>query len=82
MEEHSNDGTPTTGKTDQRPSIDPLRRVWVPIEKRDAHGDFTFRTSDGEKYYRDEQGVIRHATVRQNGKMARKLRSLKRKAGR
>jgi hypothetical protein len=70
------------GATAQRPPIDPLRRVFVPIERRDSHGDLTFRTSDGEKYYRDEHGVIRHTTVRVNGKLAKKLRRMARKAER
>jgi hypothetical protein len=60
--------------TVQRPPIDPLRRVWVPVEKRDSHGDLTFHTSDGEKYYRDKNDVIHHATVRKNGKLAKKMR--------
>lgn len=39
--------------------IDPLRRVFVPTEKRMTDGRMTFRTSDSVKYVRDDKGVIR-----------------------
>jgi hypothetical protein len=58
----------------QKPTLDPLRRVFVPIEKRDVHGRWTFNTSDGERYTRDEHGVIRNIRVKVNGKVARKMR--------
>lgn len=60
------DGQPTEssldapGKSDQRPSIDPLRRVVVPIERPMLDGHFRFRTQDKRQYVRDAKtGVIR-----------------------
>lgn len=54
--------------------IDPLRRIWVPIEKRNTDGSWGFRTTDGERYRRDENGVIRSIAKKVNGKIARKER--------
>lgn len=41
--------------------IDPLRRVFVPIERINPHGVPVFRTMDGTRYYRDARGCIRRA---------------------
>lgn len=41
--------------------IDLLRRVFVPIEKRNVLGHWTFRTMDGKRYARDEHGAIHAA---------------------
>jgi len=60
------------------PALDPLRRVFIPIEKRNVHGVWTFETTDGERYLRDPNtGVIRSAVVKINGKLARKMRRKK-----
>lgn len=39
--------------------IDPLRRIFIPIEKRMTNGEMTFRTMDKEQYIRAANGVIR-----------------------
>lgn len=39
--------------------LDPLRRIFVPIEKRMTDGRLAFQTSDGEQYVRAQNGVIR-----------------------
>ena len=64
------------GKADQQPSIDPLRRVFVPIEKRTPAGTLVFRTSDKTLYFRASDGSIRHSTPKVNGKQARKMRRM------
>ena len=43
------------------PKIDPLRRVFIPIERRKLNGNWVFRTQDGQQYERDKHGVIRRA---------------------
>lgn len=43
---------------DKQP-IDPLRRVFVPNERRMSNGLLAFKTSDGEAYVRMEDGSIR-----------------------
>ena len=65
-----------------RRTIDPLKRVFVPIERRNAHGILTFRTSDGQEYYRNASGSIRTRFPKVNGKLARKLRAEARRANR
>lgn len=42
-----------------RPSLDPLRRVWVPVERRNLDGTWTFKTTDGRRYRRGADGAIR-----------------------
>lgn len=59
---------------DQGSSIDPLRRVFIPIEKRTANGTLVFRTHDHEMYARLGDGSIRRVTPKVNGKQARKQR--------
>lgn len=47
---------------DEQPTIDPLHRVFVPIEKRTASGDWRFRTTDNTRYTRHHPtGQIVHA---------------------
>jgi hypothetical protein len=46
------------GGRPKKQAIDP-RRVFIPVEKRNLDGSWVFRTLDGEKYRRDENGVIR-----------------------
>jgi hypothetical protein len=58
--------------------LDPLRRVLVPIEKRTANGTIVFRTTDKEVYFRHTDGSIRRASLKVNGKEARKARRLSR----
>lgn len=65
------DDVRTGSAADQRPAINPLRRVdaqlkamlnrvYVPIEKRQIDGSFRFRTSDKRRYERHPvTGVIR-----------------------
>ena len=72
------DTQPDDGNADQRPSIDPLRRVFVPIERKTANGTTVFRTTDGEVYMRHVDGSIRRSRPKVNGKIAKKMR---RKAG-
>lgn len=43
-------------------TIDPRRRVYVPIEKRMLDGNWRFRTEDKTRYTRDQHtGTIRRA---------------------
>lgn len=55
--------------------IDPLRRVFVPVEKRMSSGISVMRTLDGETYHRGTDGVIRSSMSRINGKLARKAKA-------
>jgi hypothetical protein len=59
MDAQPKGGTPATANTDQRTSIDPLRRVFVPIERRMSDGNFRFRTQDKQRYVRLANGQIR-----------------------
>ena len=61
-------------KTEKR-EIDLLRRVFVPIEKRTPNGTIVFRTTDKQVYCRLDDGSIRRATPKVNGKQARRLRA-------
>jgi hypothetical protein len=54
--------------------IDPLYRVFVPIEGRALDGTVTFRTTDREEYRRLPDGSIRLLRLKVNGKAARKAR--------
>jgi len=72
MDDQLKDGSATA--TDQRRPIDPLRRVFIPIEKRNSKGMLVFRTHDKQLYVRMENGSIRRATPKINGKEARKAR--------
>lgn len=56
------------------PKIDPLRRVFVPRETRTSNGTMVFRTTDGDVYARLEDGSIRRAAPKVNGKQARRNR--------
>lgn len=47
--------------TKQVPVEELRRRVFVPIERRNLDGTYTFRTSDKEKYIRLPNGQIRRA---------------------
>lgn len=53
--------------------INPLERIFIPIEKRTEAGTLVFRTSDKEVYACLEDGSIRRATPKQ-GKVARRKR--------
>jgi hypothetical protein len=59
---------------DKRP-IDPLRRVFIPIERRTSNGTTVFKTQDKMVYARLEDGSIRRAIPKVNGKHAKKLRA-------
>lgn len=54
--------------------IDPLQRVFVPIEKRMTNGNLTFQTTDHQRYIRSSDGSIRRSTPKVNGKDAKKAR--------
>lgn len=68
---------------DNKPSnkepLDPLRRMFVPIEKRMTNGNMTFQTLDKERYYRTSQGVILRVAPKVNGKKAKKERQRRRR---
>lgn len=64
-----------------RRNIDPLKRVFVPIEKRTSKGTLVFRTLDGDIYARLDDGSIRRARKKVNGKVARKQRAKARMHG-
>jgi len=72
MEEQLNDDTVSEKTLDQRPPIDPLRRVWVPIEKKMPDGNMLLRTTDKTVYIRLENGAIMRAQPKLRGKAARK----------
>ena len=71
MEEQLTDGA-VQETTDHKPSIDPLRRVFVPIERVTPNGTTVFGTHDREVYVRLEDGSIRRARLKLRGKAARK----------
>lgn len=84
MERQLNDDQVTT-PTGQRPvdqerPIDPLRRVFVPRETKTAKGTIVFRTHDDDVYLRLDDGSIRRAHPKVNGKLARRLRARVRKS--
>jgi hypothetical protein len=56
----------------KKPSIDPLRRVFVPIEHKTSRGTIVFRTTDNRMYARVVDGSIRRAIPKQRGKSARR----------
>lgn len=60
---------------EEKKDIDPLQRVFVPIEKKTADGTIIFRTTDNQVYHRLADGSIRRETPKINGKLARKLRA-------
>ena len=81
MEEHLKDGLVTQVIADQQPPIDPLRRVWIPVEKRTSAGTLVFRTSDKTLYFRAPDGSIRHSVPKVNGKESRRARGRLRSRG-
>lgn len=68
------DGQLDDGKADQQPPLHPLRRVFIPIERKTSAGTSVFRTTDNEMYCRADDGSIRSVNKKMNGKKARKLR--------
>ena len=66
----------------QTPSLDPLRRVFVPIERRTANGMLVFRTTDKRLYARLDNGSIRRAIAKVRGKAARRADKQARRAPR
>ena len=56
MDEHLKD---QTKNADQERPIDPLRREFVPIEKKNTDGTYSFRTKDKRQYRRMLNGEIR-----------------------
>ena len=61
-------------EADNATKIDPLHRVFVPIEGRNVRGQWTFRTMDRDEYYRDVNGCIRRKYPKVNCKEQKKLR--------
>lgn len=83
MDEQLNDPASSQDAANQQPpvdpirrdlQIDPLRRVWIPIERKTIMGQTTFSTHDKVVYGRLANGVIRRAIPKVNGKEARKAR--------
>jgi len=58
--------------------IDPLRRVWIPIEKKLPDGNMLFRTTDKTVYVRLQNGAIMRARPKLRGKAARKAERIAR----
>jgi hypothetical protein len=58
----------------EKPSLDLLRRVFVPIERRTVKGTLVFKTQDGDMYARLADGSIRRTHPKVNGKDARRAR--------
>ena len=58
--------------TPNKAPLDPLRRVWIPVEKRTTAGTLVFKTSDNTLYARLESGAIRRAHPKVKGKAARR----------
>ena len=54
-------------------TVDPRRRVFVPVEGKTSRGVWTFSTLDGKKYYRAPDGSIRNPG-KVNGKQAKRAR--------
>lgn len=55
------------------PMLDPLRRVFIPIEKRMLDGNWRFRTSDKERYTRNgTTGTVYRADPKPLNKHARR----------
>lgn len=52
----------TTAAQPKQIPLDPLRRVFVPIEKRMLDRDWRFRTLDGTRYTRNDKSgsITRH----------------------
>ena len=65
----------------QPPQLDPLRRVFVPLERRTSAGTIVFRTTDKELYCRVDEGMpmqrvnkkIRGKAARRASKIARRM---------
>lgn len=56
----------------EKPPLDPLRRVFVPVERRTPNGTTVFKTHDNRVYARLEDGSIRRAVRKARGKAARR----------
>ncbi len=66
----------------EKPIIDPLRRVFIPVEKRTSRGTIVFKTTDGRLYARVDEGMpMCRATPKIRGKKARALDKLARRKG-
>ena len=65
--------------SDQQSPINPLRRVFIPIEKRTSNGTIVFRTTDKQMYVRLADDSIRRATPKLRGKAARRADKLARR---
>lgn len=54
--------------------LNPLQRVFVPIEKRGTDGHMRLRTLDGAQYIRDGVTGSLHRIGKVNGKQAKRAR--------
>lgn len=70
------------GNARQQPPLDPLRRVFVPIERKTEKGTTVFRTTDKMIYARLTDGSIRRAVPKARGKSARRADKEQRRAAR
>jgi hypothetical protein len=52
--------------------IDPLHRIFVPIERPLSGGGATLKTTDGLKYYKLLDGSLQRAVQKVRGKAARR----------
>lgn len=59
--------------------IDPLRRVFVPVERKNTDGTYVLRTHDKTTYIRGADGVLRRQIPKMNGKDARRARRMMRR---
>jgi hypothetical protein len=66
--------------SEDRPTINPLRRVFVPREFPIAEGGTVLRTTDGQTYRRGTDGAIRRAMPKVSGKVAKRARVKARRA--
>lgn len=58
-----------------KPTINPLRRVFIPREIPIAEGGTMLRTTDGQTYRRGTDGAIRRATPKVSGRAAKRARA-------
>ena len=65
-----------------KPDLDPLRRVFIPIERTTPNGTTVFKTTDNMLYLRHPlDDSIRRATPKVRGKAARRRDKVARRGG-
>lgn len=65
MENRPKDDGAAQTAADQRTPIDPLRRVFIPIERKQSDGTVRFKTHDKREYERRADGSIRRIHPRE-----------------